>query len=111
MRVVKAEVDHKISGIFKAIEDGLYEPSMKDCLAELKAQKEAIELETLPPAPMAMDILQHPRSTLIYGRWVERLDQSLKGDNPYEATELVRSLIDHIDLTPRPDGPGLDATL
>ncbi len=107
----KTEVDRKIAGIFKAIEDGLYEPSMKDRLAELKAQKEAIELEGLPPAPLAMDVLQHPRAAKIYGRWVERLEHALDGDNPHEAMELIRSLIDHISLIPRTDGNGLDATL
>ena len=107
----KAEIDRKIAGIFKAIEDGLYEPSMKDRLADLKGQREALEAEFIMPEPTSIDVLLHPRATEIYGRWVERLDQSLKGDNPHEATELVRSLIDHIDLTPRPDGPGLDATL
>ena len=107
----KADIDRKIAGIFKAIEDGLYEPSMKDRLGELKAQREALEAEFIAPEPTSIDILLHPRANEIYGRWVERLDQSLKGDNPHEAVELIRSLIDHIDLTPRPDGSGLDATL
>ena len=107
----KADIDRKIAGIFKAIEDGLYEPSMKDRLGELKAQREALEAEFIAPKPTSIDILLHPRANEIYGRWVERLDQSLKGDNPHEAVELIRSLIDHIDLTPRPDGSGLDATL
>jgi site-specific DNA recombinase len=107
----KAEIDRKIAGIFKAIEDGLYEPSMKDRLADLKGQREALEVEFTIPEPMDINVLLHPRATEIYGRWVERLDQSLKGNNPHEAKELVRSLIDHIDLTPRLDGSGLDATL
>ena len=107
----KSDIDRKISGILKAIEDGLYEPLMKDRLADLKAQKEAIELETLPPATIAMDILQHPRAAEVYSRWVGRLEQSLEGENPLEAIELIRSLIDHILLTPSADGGALDATL
>ena len=107
----KSEIDRKISGIFKAIEDGLYEPSMKDRLDELKTQREAIALESLVPEPIAMDILQHPRAAEIYGRWVGRLEKSLEGESPMEAMELIRSLIDHILLTPSADGSGLDATL
>ena len=107
----KSEIDRKISGIFKAIEDGLYEPSMKDRLDELKTQREAIALESLVPEPIEMDILQHPRAAEIYGRWVGRLEQSLEGESPLEAIELIRSLIEHIVLTPSADGSGLDATL
>ena len=107
----KSDVDRKISGIFKAIEDGLYEPSMKDRLEELKIQRDAIAQETFIPEPLAMDILQHPRAAEIYGRWVGRLEQSLEGENPFEAMELIRSMIDHILLTPNADGNALDATL
>ena len=41
----KTEIDRKIAGIFKAIEDGLYESSMKDRLAGLKEQRDAIGRE------------------------------------------------------------------
>jgi len=93
-------------------EDCLYEPSMKDRLEELKTQREALSRETASPEPVGIDILLHPRASEVYGRWVDRrLDQSLKGDNPHEAVELIRSLINHIDLIPRADGSGLDATL
>ena len=107
----RADIDRKIRGILNAIEDGLYEASMKDRLADLKGQKEALEAEFIIPEPVSIDVLLHPRANEIYSRWVKRLDQALKGENPHEATELIRSLIDYIDLTPRPDKSGLDATL
>ena len=107
----KADIGRKISGILNAIEDGLYESSMKERLAALKAEREALEREFIVPEPPGIEVLLHPRSAEIYRRWVERLDQSLKGDNQHEAIELIRSMIDHIDLNPRQDGPGLDATL
>ena len=107
----KSEIDRKVSGIFKAIEDGLYEPTMKDRLTELKAQKEAIDQEFAIPEPDNVEALLHPRAGEIYGRWVQRLELSLEGDNPQEAMELIRNLIDHVELSPRPDGCGLDATL
>ena len=55
----KSEIDRKISGIFKAIEDGLYEPSMKDRLDELKTQREDIALESLVPGLNGGDKLYH----------------------------------------------------
>ena len=107
----KTEIDRKIGGIFKAIEDGLYEPSMKDRLAELKEQREAIDHEFLIPPPTRMDVLLHPRAAEIYGRWVERLEQSLEGENQFEAMELIRGLIDRIELLPNRDSSKLDALL
>ena len=107
----KAEIDRKIAGIFKAIEDGLYEPSMKDRLADLKKQREAVDQEFLAPPPASMEVLLHPRASEIYGRWVQRLEQSLEGENQLEAIELIRSLIDRIELSPSHDGSELNALL
>ena len=107
----KAEIDRKIAGLFKAIEDGLYEPSMKDRLAELKEQRIAVDQEFMAPPPENLDVLLHPRAAEIYGRWVERLEQSLEGENQLEAMELIRSLIDYIELSPSPSGAELDASL
>ena len=40
-----AELDRKIAAIFRAIEDGLYEPAMKTRLAELKEQRDKLRIE------------------------------------------------------------------
>ncbi|WP_460452535.1 recombinase zinc ribbon domain-containing protein [Alsobacter sp. SYSU BS001988] len=36
-----AEIDRRIAGMLRAIEDGLYEPSMKDRMAALRTEREA----------------------------------------------------------------------
>ena len=107
----KAEIDRKIGGIFKAIEDGLYESSMKDRLAGLKEQRDAIGREFATPSPANVDILLHPRAADTYRRWVERLEQALEGEEQIEAREIVRSLIERIDLNPSGNNQGLDAML
>ena len=58
-----------------------------------------------------MEVLLHPRASEIYGRWVQRLEQSLEGENQLEAIELIRSLIDRIELSPSHDGSELNALL
>ena len=84
---------------------------MKDRLAELKEQRIAVDQEFMAPPPENLDVLLHPRAAEIYGRWVERLEQSLEGENQLEAMELIRSLIDYIELSPSPSGAELDASL
>ena len=107
----KTEIDRKIAGIMKAIEDGLYEPAMKERLAELKAQKVKLEHESQLADLPDISIIQHPRAAEVYRRWVEKLETTLNGDDPEEAMDLIRSLIDRVELIPRKNGPGLDATL
>ena len=107
----ETEIDRKIAGIFKAIEDGLYESSMKDRLAGLKEQRDAIGREFATPSPTNVDILLHPRAADTYRRCVERLEQALEGEEQLEAREIVRSLIERIDLNPSGNNQGLDAML
>ena len=45
------QVEKKISGIMAAIEDGLYQPSMKDRLATLKSEKASLSSLLEPPCP------------------------------------------------------------
>ena len=107
----KSDIDRKIAGIFKAIEDGLYEPSIKDRLADLKEQRDAIGRDTAKPEAVNPDILLHPRAGEIYRRWVARLEHALEGENKLEASELVRSLIDHIEIKPSGNSNEFDAML
>ena len=53
----------------------------------------------------------HPQLAEGYRRRIDRLEWLLQGSEQDEAREVVRSMIDRVVLTPRPDGRALDATL
>jgi hypothetical protein len=106
-----AELDRKINAIFRAIEDGLYDPAMKARLADLTEEREKIRTEIRTYDPAALDVLMHPQLAEGYRRRIERLEGLLDGSEQDEAREIVRSMIDRVVLSPRPDGGGLDATL
>jgi hypothetical protein len=61
--------------------------------------------------PAALGVLVHPQLAEGYRGRIERLERLLDGSERDEARQIVRSMIDHVVLTPRPDGGGLDATL
>lgn len=96
--------------ILRAIEDGLYQPSMKTRLEVLEAEKAALTYsrDTSPALP---NVSVHPNLAAVYRTKVEELE-SLLGHAEFrdEALELIRSLIERIELTPREEG-GLDAIL
>ncbi len=106
-----ADIDRKIEGILRAIEDGLYEPAMKARLNELKAEQVALSHEASQVDEHVFDILTHPRLAEIYARRIERLMDELNRPDNAEAGELIRSLIEKIELHPRQDSKGLDALL
>jgi DNA invertase Pin-like site-specific DNA recombinase len=106
-----AELDRKIAGILRAIEDGLYEPAMKARLAELRQERDKLRTDRPGYDPAALDVLLHPQLAEGYRRRIERLEGLLDGPDQGEAREIVRSMIERVVLTPRLDGRGLDATL
>ena len=104
-------VERKIAGILRAIEDGLYQPAMKARLAELEAEKASL-MARQGPAPVVHKVSVHPNLAAVYRRKVEELESLLTDtDCRDEAIETIRSMIESITLTPRQDGPGLDALL
>src|SRR3546814_16426274 len=82
-----------------AIEDGLYEPSMKDRLPPLERQK--VELQArLATAPEPLPAV-HPGIAESYRARIERLAEAL--DDPeasLQAAEAIRSLVGQVGLTP-----------
>ena len=106
-----AEVERKISGMMRAIEDGLYEPAMKERLTNLKAERSALEASPEQTAEDELVILAHPNLPALYRRKVQQLEEVLEGPDRAEAMELIRSMIERVDLHPREGGTGLDAIL
>lgn len=93
------KIDLSIRGIIAAIEDGMYQPSMKVRMDDLERQKAEI-MEPLAQAPADIPDV-HPNIATHYRRNVERFTEAL--DNPdggREAAEAIRSLIGGIVLTP-----------
>ncbi|MBZ9657431.1 recombinase family protein [Mesorhizobium sp. ESP-6-4] len=93
------KIERVIAGIMAAIEDGLYQPSMKARMEDLERQKAEIAAR-LALAPTGVPDL-HPSIATLYARRVEQLTQTLadhEGGRP--AAEALRSLIGEIVLTP-----------
>ncbi|MCU4179696.1 recombinase family protein [Bosea sp. BH3] len=105
-----ASVQRKIDGIMSAIEDGLYQPSMKLRLAELEDEKRLLTArlsEAWEPSP----VLVHPNLAEAYRRRVAELESLLNDPELRdEAIEAIRSMIERIVVSPR-DGGGVDLEL
>ena len=102
-------VERKITGIVTAVEEGRYSRVLGDRLSELESQHEQLRLR-LSESPTS--VRPHPRLADIYANKVRELERSL--NDPAirgEAAEVLRSLVDRIELNPREEGEGLDATL
>jgi site-specific DNA recombinase len=103
-------VRRKIASLIRAIEDGLYQPSMKARMAELEAEKAALE-ERLASAPEPPKIRLHPNLAGLYREKVARLEQALADPEiEAEAAAIIRSQIERITLTPNAVG-GLEVLL
>ncbi|WP_316194066.1 recombinase family protein [Bradyrhizobium sp. SZCCHNR31381] len=106
-RRARAETDHRalhkieraVAGIMAAIEDGLYQPSMKARIDELERQKAEIT-QRLSQAPADIPDM-HPNIANVYRKNVGRFTEALADpDGGREAAEALRSLIGEIVLTP-----------
>jgi site-specific DNA recombinase len=103
-------VRRKIGSMIRAIEDGLYQPSMKGRMAELEAEKAALE-DRLASAPELPKVRLHPNLAGVYRDKVAALEQALAHPlDKAEGMEIVRSQIERITLTPREDS-GLEVEL
>ena len=105
------EVDRKISGLMRAIEDGLYEPSMKERLKTLQAEKADLAATDENASSEELNILSHPNIGELYRRKVEELESVLTGPDATQAIDLIRSMIERVVLRPKVLGNGLDLEL
>lgn len=93
------KIDRALKGIMAAIEDGLYQPSMKVRMAELESQKAEIEARLREDAPDVLDV--NPNVAELYRRKVKNLAEALSGCNSAtNIAPLVRSLVGEIVITP-----------
>lgn len=95
------KIDKAIAGIMAAIEDGLYQPSMKARMNELERDKAEIAARMAQAPADVPDV--HPNIASIYRRNLERFTEALNdSDGGRQAAEALRSLIGEIVLTPGP---------
>src|SRR5262249_29427748 len=106
----RMEIDRKIAALVRAVEDGLYEPSMKSRMQALKDERALLPIDEIEGGP-DLEVFLHPNLPALYRRQIERLADDLERPDREEAAELLRSMIDHVDLIPRKMGKGLDAIL
>jgi site-specific DNA recombinase len=95
-------VERKIASLIRAVEDGLYQPSMKGRLEELEAEKAALEAR-LTRQPTAIRF--HPGLARQYRIQVENLEKLLAQPASHPNTvAAIRGQIEKVTLTPRADG-------
>ena len=89
--------------IIQAIKDGVPASEVKDDLAGIVMRRE--ELETLLAGTKEEPVLLHPNMAAHYRRQVANLAQVLnREENRAEAADILRSLVDRIELTPNQQG-------
>ena len=103
-------IKRKIAGIVGAIEERDYSRALGDRLADLEKQQELLEarLSDTPPSTVRL----HPRLAEVYAEKIQQLEKTL--NDPAiraEAADVLRCLIDRIELRPRGEGQGIAATL
>ena len=105
-----AKIERAIAGIIAAVEDGLYQPTMKARLAELERQKAEIEARLRAAEPELPDV--NPNVAELYRRKVKHLAEALAEDpSSQEAAVALRSLIGEVVLTPGEKRGEVNATL
>ncbi len=107
------EVERRLNGVLKAIEDGAWSDTVRRRLEELDARKVAIKLDIdvlgVRPPPIQL----HPNAAEIYRAKVAELEAALNAaEIRAEASEALRALIDRVVLVPDGEAPdGLRAEL
>ncbi|PWC57421.1 recombinase family protein, partial [Azospirillum sp. TSH58] len=107
-----AGIDRKIASILKAVEDGMYSPSLKERLSTLEAERAALATEMDAVKTEAPEMLLPANLPELYRRKVAELESVLgDGDEGMAAMEMIRAMVDRVELSPCPSGAGLEAQL
>jgi site-specific DNA recombinase len=94
------KVERKIQGIVRAIEDGMYNSSMKQRMTDLEARKQELA-EALSAAEKPPAVRLHPKIAEIYRGKVAHLEEALADEAEVaQANDVIRMLIEKIVLTP-----------
>ena len=96
-------VTRKLNGLIDAIAEGLRAPGLQQRLDDLEARRTELEARLADPAPSPVRL--HPNLAQLYRDKVASLHSAL-GDPELrtEALELIRGLIERVELHPAEDG-------
>ena len=103
------KVRHKLDELVEAIASGLRSTTLQTKLAQLEARQSELEREIATPA--------HPPVTLpddlgaAYRQEMELLSGPADEADSTETRELIRGLIERVNITPTPDGKGSEVEL
>lgn len=104
------DIDRKLSAIVGAIEEGTVTETTRSRLLELESDKASIEKQLATPEPLPYPSL-HPNLVNLYKRQLASLEVALNDpDIRLEASEVLRSLIDHIVVGPATNMIGDDGS-
>ncbi|MFO1039758.1 MAG: recombinase family protein, partial [Geminicoccaceae bacterium] len=95
------EVKRRIEGMIRAIEEGLYEPSMKERMRALERRREVLEAEIA--ASVESKPRLHPGLAEMYRQKVASLQEALAAEDGAEVREALRDLVEAIVLVPEGD--------
>ena len=101
------QVEKKLAAILSAIEQGIVTETTRTRLLELEGEKAALERQLSEPEAVPYPSI-HPNLANLYRRKVAALEETLNDPGiRLEASEILRSLIDKIVVTPecQLDGP------
>jgi site-specific DNA recombinase len=110
-RLEKAQfqAEKKIKALIQAIEDGMYDPDMKQRVADLRSEKERLDLEIAQMGQNDRVIDFLPNIGATYEKYIDDMRHAIgQEDTKGEAIAILRGLIDKIVLTPRKEASGLD---
>jgi site-specific DNA recombinase len=109
-RKALAKIERAIAGIMAAIEDGMYEPTVKARMEELQRQKAEIEARLNAAAPELIDV--NPNVAELYRLEAHRLTDALADSQTrHEAAVALRLLIGNVVLMPGERRGEVSATL
>ena len=104
------KIERGIAGIMSAIEDGMYQPSMKTRMDDLERQKVEI-LARMEDVPADVPDI-HPNTAQIYKGKVTQLNDALADPELHnQAAEAIRALVGEVVLMPGDKRGEVNATL
>ena len=109
-RTALDKIERGIAGIMSAIEDGMYQPSMKTRMDDLEQQKVEI-LARMEDVPADVPDI-HPNIAEIYKAKVAQLHEALADPELHnQAAEAIRALVGEVVLMPGDNRGEVNATL
>jgi site-specific DNA recombinase len=109
-RAELGKVNRDLDRLVQAILDGAPARTVRDRMAQLEARKELLEAQLAQGEDVK--VVPHPNMARIYREQVADLRTALTDEDcRAEAAQILRTLIDRIDLTPDEQGKGLSISL